>query len=229
MYHQSCESVAVIFASIPNYSDFYCELEINDEGMECLRLLNEIIADFDELMEHAEFDGVEKIKTIGSTYMAAAGLEDDDKESYKDGKHVVKLVQYAMRIQDQLGHVNRHSFNNFKMRIGINVGPVVAGVIGARKPQFDIWGNTVNVASRMESTCGECKIQATREVKDYLEPHGYEFESRGTVDIKGKGKMETFWLLGPRPTKRVINSTEIDKRLLPDGMQMEDSAQQLPD
>ena len=101
---------------MPNFSktkiDFYCELEINDEGMECLRLLNEIIADFDELMEHAEFDGVEKIKTIGSTYMAAAGLEDDDKESYKDGKHVVKLVQYAMRIQDQLDLGTKYSRSN---------------------------------------------------------------------------------------------------------------------
>ena len=123
-----------------------------------------------------------------------------------------RLAKYAMRIQDQLDHVNVHSFNNFKMRIGLNVGPVVAGVIGARKPQFDIWGNTVNVASRMESSGAEAKIQVTGEVKKALEPAGYTFETRGTVDIKGKGKMETFWLLGPRPAKRVINSTDIDHR-----------------
>lgn len=212
LYHQSCESVAVIFASIPNYSDFYQELEINDEGMECLRLLNEIIADFDELMVHQEFMGVEKIKTIGSTYMAAAGLEEGTESHCTEGRHVARLAMYAMRIQDQLDHVNVHSFNNFKMRIGLNVGPVVAGVIGARKPQFDIWGNTVNVASRMESSGAECKIQVTGEVKRILEPLGYTFDSRGMVDIKGKGEMETFWLLGPRPSKRVINSTDIDDR-----------------
>ena len=132
------------------------------------------------------------------------------------GRHVERLVVYAMRIQDQLDHVNVHSFNNFKMRIGLNVGPVVAGVIGARKPQFDIWGNTVNVASRMESSGADARIQVTGEVKKNLEPFGYTFESRGTVDIKGKGKMETFWLLGPRPVKRVINSTDIDHRVSPE-------------
>ena len=85
--------------------------------MECLRLLNEIIADFDELIEHDEFDGIEKIKTIGSTYMAAAGLEETIEENRHDsseGKHVVKLAIYAMRLQDQLEHVNVHSFNHFK-------------------------------------------------------------------------------------------------------------------
>lgn len=87
--------------------------------MECLRLLNEIIADFDELIEHDEFDGIEKIKTIGSTYMAAAGLEETIEENRHDsseGKHVVKLAIYAMRLQDQLEHVNVHSFNHFKER-----------------------------------------------------------------------------------------------------------------
>ena len=107
--------------------------------MECLRLLNEIIADFDELMENEEFSGIEKIKTIGSTYMAAAGLEDTTGQPPSDHDHVEKLAIYAMRIQDQLDHVNVHSFNNFKMRIGLNVGPVVAGVIGARKPQVIIF------------------------------------------------------------------------------------------
>ncbi|CAG5097000.1 Oidioi.mRNA.OKI2018_I69.XSR.g14885.t2.cds [Oikopleura dioica] len=210
LYHQSCDTVAVIFASIPNYSDFYQELEINDEGMECLRLLNEIIADFDDLMGHKEFVGVEKIKTIGSTYMAASGLEEEFKDDIEKGLHVVKLVKFAMRIQDQLDHVNIHSFNSFAMRIGINVGPVVAGVIGAQKPQFDIWGNTVNVASRMESSGDNGKIQVTMEVKEILEPLGYTFDSRGLVNIKGKGTMETFWLTGPRPAKRIINSTKID-------------------
>ena len=102
--------------------------------------------------------------------------------------------------------------NILKLRIGLNVGPVVAGVIGARKPQFDIWGNTVNVASRMESSGSPNRIQVTSEVIKVLEPHDFNFETRGIVDIKGKGQMETFWLQGPRPKKRVLNSTEIEDR-----------------
>ena len=73
MYHEQCSSVCIIFASIPNFSEFYVELEANNEGVECLRLLNEIIADFDEILEEEAFRGVEKIKSTGSTYMAASG------------------------------------------------------------------------------------------------------------------------------------------------------------
>ena len=73
--------------------------------------------------------------------------------------HVDAMAKYALRIRQQLNYVNEHSFNNFKIRIGINVGPIVAGVIGAKKPQYDIWGNAVNVASRMDSTGVVGKIQ----------------------------------------------------------------------
>lgn len=74
LYHEECESVCILFASIPNFSDFYVELESNNEGVECLRLLNEIIADFDELLEEERFKWIEKIKSTGATYMAAAGM-----------------------------------------------------------------------------------------------------------------------------------------------------------
>ncbi|KAG8432135.1 hypothetical protein GDO86_016679 [Hymenochirus boettgeri] len=151
LYYQSCECVAVMFASISNFSEFYVELEANNEGVECLRLLNEIIADFDEIISEDEFRQLEKIKTIGSTYMAASGLNDTTYD--KAGKsHIKALADYAMRMMDQMKYINEHSFNNFQMKIGLNIGPVVAGVIGARKRQYDIWGNTVNVASRMDST-----------------------------------------------------------------------------
>lgn len=88
--------------------------------------------------------------------------------------HVTAMADYALRIRDQLAVVNEHSFNNFRMRIGINIGPVVAGVIGARKPQYDIWGNAVNVASRMDSTGILDKIQvcSTGVYKSYLRGHG---------------------------------------------------------
>uniref|UniRef100_A0A3Q3GXB7 adenylate cyclase n=1 Tax=Labrus bergylta TaxID=56723 RepID=A0A3Q3GXB7_9LABR len=141
LYYQSCECVAVMFASISNFSEFYVELEANNEGVECLRLLNEIIADFDEIISEERFRQLEKIKTIGSTYMAASGLNDSTYD--REGRsHILALADYAMRLREQMKYINEHSFNNFQMKIGkVKHGPV-----------YDIWGNTVNVASRMDST-----------------------------------------------------------------------------
>ncbi|XP_054644098.1 adenylate cyclase type 5 isoform X3 [Dunckerocampus dactyliophorus] len=117
LYYQSCECVAVMFASISNFSEFYVELEANNEGVECLRLLNEIIADFDEIISEEQFRQLEKIKTIGSTYMAASGLNDSTYD--KAGRsHIRALADYAMRLMDQMKYINEHSFNNFKMKIG---------------------------------------------------------------------------------------------------------------
>uniref|UniRef100_A0A674CPL3 adenylate cyclase n=1 Tax=Salmo trutta TaxID=8032 RepID=A0A674CPL3_SALTR len=161
LYYQSCECVAVMFASISNFSEFYVELEANNEGVECLRLLNEIIADFDEIISEDNFRQLEKIKTIGSTYMAASGLNDSTYD--REGRsHILALADYAMRLREQMKYINEHSFNNFQMKIGLNMGPVVAGVIGAKKPQYDIWGNTVNVASRMDSTGHSPVIRQTQ-------------------------------------------------------------------
>ncbi|CAN7996160.1 unnamed protein product, partial [Ixodes hexagonus] len=160
LYHEQRDSVGIMFASIPNFSEFYMELEANNEGVECLRLLNEIIADFDELLSEDQFKCIEKIKTTGYTYMAAAGLTMAAEDIARN-VHVVAMADYALRMKEQLHHVNEHSFNHFKIRIGLNVGPVVAGVIGAKKPHYDIWGNAVNVASRMDSTGEVEKIQVS--------------------------------------------------------------------
>ncbi|XP_028991761.1 adenylate cyclase type 5 isoform X2 [Betta splendens] len=193
LYYQSCECVAVMFASISNFSEFYVELEANNEGVECLRLLNEIIADFDEIISEDQFRQLEKIKTIGSTYMAASGLNDSTYD--KAGRsHIRALADYAMRMMDQMKYINEHSFNNFKMKIGLNIGPVVAGVIGARKPQYDIWGNTVNVASRMDSTGVPERIQVTTDLYQVLSSYNYSLEYRGVVTVKGKGEMMTYFL-----------------------------------
>uniref|UniRef100_A0A8C7F5D6 Adenylate cyclase type 5 n=1 Tax=Oncorhynchus kisutch TaxID=8019 RepID=A0A8C7F5D6_ONCKI len=199
LYYQSCECVAVMFASISNFSEFYIELEANNEGVECLRLLNEIIADFDEIISEDQFRQLEKIKTIGSTYMAASGLNDSTYD--KEGRsHIRALADYAMRLMDQMKYINEHSFNNFKMKIGLNMGPVVAGVIGARKPQYDIWGNTVNVASRMDSTGVPERIQVTSDLYNVLNSYNYTLECRGLVKVKGKGEMQTYFLTGGPPS-----------------------------
>ncbi|KAJ0036820.1 hypothetical protein NQD34_005497 [Periophthalmus magnuspinnatus] len=198
LYYQSCECVAVMFASISNFSEFYVELEANNEGVECLRLLNEIIADFDEIISEDRFRQLEKIKTIGSTYMAASGLNDSTYD--REGRsHILALADYAMRLREQMKYINEHSFNNFQMKIGLNMGPVVAGVIGARKPQYDIWGNTVNVASRMDSTGVPDYIQVTTDLYHVLSSHGYKLDCRGLVKVKGKGEMTTYFLTsGPQ-------------------------------
>ncbi|RXM95730.1 Adenylate cyclase type 5, partial [Acipenser ruthenus] len=129
---------------------FYNHLGTNQVSKEMKRMI----------ISEDQFRQLEKIKTIGSTYMAASGLNDSTYD--KPGKtHIKALADYAMRLMDQMKYINEHSFNNFQMKIGLNIGPVVAGVIGARKPQYDIWGNTVNVASRMDSTGVPERIQVT--------------------------------------------------------------------
>ncbi|XP_076282280.1 adenylyl cyclase 78C isoform X2 [Lasioglossum baleicum] len=195
LYSQSRDKVGVMFASVPNFTEFYSE-DVN-KGMECIRLLNEIIADFDELLDENRFHCIEKIKTVGATYMAASGLNPTENDKHKDDmEHLCRLVDYAVAMRLRLEDVNIHSFNNFDLRVGISCGPLVGGVIGARKPVFDIWGNTVNLASRMDSTGVMGKIQVPLEIARFLESRGYQTQKRGFIEVKGKGTMETYFVLG---------------------------------
>ncbi|XP_018045914.1 PREDICTED: adenylate cyclase type 2 isoform X1 [Atta colombica] len=203
LYHERYSSIAVMFASIPNYKEFYDETDINKQGLECLRLLNEIICDFDKLLLKPKFSGIEKIKTIGSTYMLASGLspgkeDGDGKDLLKQQDHnVIVLVEFAIALMTILDQINRDSFQRFKLRIGLNHGPVIAGVVGAQKPQYDIWGNTVNVASRMDS-CGEMgKLQVTEDTAKILINAGYELVCRGPTYVKGKGTLTTYFVKTP--------------------------------
>uniref|UniRef100_F6Y347 Adenylate cyclase type 2 n=1 Tax=Macaca mulatta TaxID=9544 RepID=F6Y347_MACMU len=199
LYHQSYDCVCVMFASIPDFKEFYTESDVNKEGLECLRLLNEIIADFDDLLSKPKFSGVEKIKTIGSTYMAATGLsavpsQEHAQEPERQYMHIGTMVEFAFALVAKLDAINKHSFNDFKLRVGINHGPVIAGVIGAQKPQYDIWGNTVNVASRMDSTGVLDKIQVTEETSLVLQTLGYTCTCRGIINVKGKGDLKTYFV-----------------------------------
>uniref|UniRef100_A0A8C2UTQ9 Adenylate cyclase type 2 n=1 Tax=Chinchilla lanigera TaxID=34839 RepID=A0A8C2UTQ9_CHILA len=198
LYHQSYDCVCVMFASIPDFKEFYTESDVNKEGLECLRLLNEIIADFDDLLSKPKFSGVEKIKTIGSTYMAATGLSavpsQEHAEPERQYMHIGTMVEFAFALVAKLDAINKHSFNDFKLRVGINHGPVIAGVIGAQKPQYDIWGNTVNVASRMDSTGVLDKIQVTEETSLILQTLGYTCTCRGIINVKGKGDLKTYFV-----------------------------------
>ncbi|XP_047429000.1 adenylate cyclase type 4-like [Mugil cephalus] len=198
LYSQSCDCVCVMFASVPQFKEFYSESSANRDGLECLRFLNEIISDFDELLSKPKFSSVEKIKTIGSTYMAAAGLTqspvDETKKVEMSYSHVRSMVEFAIALMAKLELINTHSFNSFKLRIGINHGPVIAGVIGAHKPQYDIWGNSVNVASRMDSTGVLDKIQVTEETAQMVQSVGYNVTVRGVVYVKGKGELTTYFI-----------------------------------
>ncbi|XP_073843090.1 adenylate cyclase type 2-like isoform X2 [Musca autumnalis] len=202
LYHESYSCVAVMFASIPNYKEFYDETDVNKQGLECLRLLNEIICDFDKLLLKPKFSGIEKIKTIASTYMCASGLRPGKEEGAKDEKrteehNVVILVEFAIALMSILDSINRESFQRFRLRIGLNHGPVIAGVIGAQKPQYDIWSNTVNVASRMDS-CGVMgRLQTTEHTAKILMAAGYECECRGLTYVKGKGNLVTYFVKTP--------------------------------
>ncbi|KAK6739560.1 hypothetical protein RB195_008202 [Necator americanus] len=194
LYHEARDFACIIFITITDFSKFYMELDANNEGVECLRLLNEIISDFDDLLDRDEFKCIEKIKTISTTYMAASGLYGKT----EDNSHVVAVARFAQALLVKIQAINEHSFNNFDLRIGINVGPVVAGVIGLMKPHYDIWGNSVNVASRMDSSGVPGKIQVTEETKNILEKEGFELECRGEINVKGKGLMTTYFLVsGP--------------------------------
>uniref|UniRef100_A0A8C2D1V0 adenylate cyclase n=1 Tax=Cyprinus carpio TaxID=7962 RepID=A0A8C2D1V0_CYPCA len=200
LYSQSYDEVGVMFASIAGFNEYYEQREINHEGVECLRLLNEIIADFDELLEESYFLDIEKIKTIGSCYMAASGLSPDKQSRVvNDWHHLSELVLFALAMKETLKEINKkHSSNNFQLRVGIAHGPVVAGVIGATKPQYDIWGMTVNLASRMDSTGVSGRIQVPEATRNILADWGFVLELRGEIYIKGvserKGHVRTYFI-----------------------------------
>ncbi|XP_068085089.1 adenylate cyclase type 2 [Anabrus simplex] len=206
LYHERYSCIAVMFASIPNYKEFYDENDVNKQGLECLRLLNEIICDFDKLLLKPKFSCIEKIKTIGSTYMLASGLRPGKEEGSGDATrqeehNIFILVDFAVALMTILDQINRESFQRFKLRIGLNHGPVIAGVVGAQKPQYDIWGNTVNVASRMDS-CGVMgRIQVTEDTAKILMNAGYECECRGPTYVKGKGTLTTYFVKTPLDEK----------------------------
>ncbi|XP_073480989.1 adenylate cyclase type 3-like [Aquarana catesbeiana] len=222
LYSQSYDEIGVMFASIPNFSDFYTEESINNGGIECLRFLNEIISDFDALLDEPQFRCITKIKTIGSTYMAASGVTPDPnqngfnntikKEEISDKErwqHLADLADFALAMKVTLMDINYQSFNNFMLRIGLNKGGVLAGVIGARKPHYDIWGNTVNVASRMESTGVMGNIQVVEDTHDILKEYGFRFVRRGPIYVKGKGELLTFFLKGRDKQGSFINGSSV--------------------
>jgi guanylate cyclase len=178
--------VTVLFADLVGFTDLSQRLSPE----EVVRMLNGIFTAFDDLAVEI---GVEKIKTLGDGYMVAAGLPE------RRPDHAETIARMALGMRAALRRVNAASGYALRIRIGIHTGPVVAGVIGKRKFTYDLWGDTVNTASRMESSGVADEIQVTRAVRDRLADR-FELEPRGTITVKGKGEMETFLLKSERAT-----------------------------
>ncbi|CAF0845887.1 unnamed protein product [Didymodactylos carnosus] len=190
-YSKNHECVGVMFASLINFHVMYEEQY--EGGKFYSRVLNEFYGDIEELLLNKKFEKIEKIKTIGATYMAASGLQD---ESVNSLEPVYNLLEFALQFQQTMKTFNEALLNfEFKLRIGFNYGPVTAGVIGTTKLFYDIWGDTVNVASRMDSTGQPDFIQVPEHVALTLTDR-YTFQFRGEVDVKGKNKMNTYLVTG---------------------------------
>lgn len=172
--------VTVLFGDLVGFTT----LSSHTSAKKIVDMLNGIFSLFDRKAQEL---GIEKIKTIGDCYMAVCGLP----HPYSD--HADRMALMALRMLEAISQYNKENGTNLQLRIGINSGPVVAGVIGTSKFIYDLWGDTVNLASRMESTGVPGEIQVTRNVYERLQGK-FEFESRGAIQVKGKGEIET-WLL----------------------------------
>ncbi len=180
----ACPSVSVLFADIVGFTPLSEKLSAE----ELVELLDRVFARWDALAaEH----GVEKIKTIGDAYMVASGIPLPRED------HVEAIAEMALDMGPEVASLAIETGLVLEVRIGIDSGPVVAGVIGRAKFIYDLWGDTVNTASRMESHALPGTIQVTERMHERLRPL-YELHPRGTIDVKGKGPMSPYLLVGRR-------------------------------
>jgi guanylate cyclase len=178
------DEVTVLFADLVDSTPLSEFLSAD----ELVALLNRIFSEFDDLTESF---GLEKVATIGDGYLAVSGLPIPRPD------HMRAACEAALAMQSAMTGYHVPGFGVLQMRFGLSSGPVVAGVIGRRKFRYDLWGDTVNTASRMQSQGRAGMIHVTADIRDALDT-GFKFQSRETIEIKGKGPMETFFLIGPR-------------------------------
>jgi adenylate cyclase len=184
MIADDCEEASVLFADVVDFTPMSADMS----PAQLVGLLNDLFTTFDGFVEEL---GLEKIKTVGDAYMVAAGVPRPRHD------HAEAIAELALRMRD---HTIDRSIDGHRisLRIGINSGPVVAGIVGTHKFAYDLWGDVVNTASRMESTGIPGAIQITPVTRDLLRD-AFTCESRGVVTVKGKGEMHTYLLVGPRP------------------------------
>jgi adenylate cyclase len=176
------DDVTVVFSDLVGFTPMSQQLPAS----EVVSVLAELVADFDRL---ARKHGLEKIRTQGDAYMAVAGAPHPRPDHVEAAARMaLDMIETAHRHLDPFG-------SSMELRVGIDCGPVVAGVIGLDKFVYDVWGDPVNTASRMESHGVPGRIHVTPNVHERLQ-HEFEFEARGTIDVKGKGPMSTYFLAG---------------------------------
>lgn len=176
------DEASFLFADLVGFTSNSADMSPAD----VVELLNEVFLTFDHLIERY---GVEKIRTIGDSYFVASGVPIVRPD------HAEALANMALDMQTSIEHFHWSNGNTLQLRVGINTGgPVVGAVIGSKKFAYDVWGDTVNIASRMESAGVPGKTQVTADTYERLKDQ-FVLEKRGTIPIKGKGEMTTYWLL----------------------------------
>jgi guanylate cyclase len=176
------KAATIVFLDIVGFTG----LSKQQPAEETLRMLNQVFSGFDAIVERYD---LEKIKTIGDCYMLAAGIPRERSD------HAVAAVSAALEMADYLRNFEKYRLS---FRVGIHSGPVAAGVIGRKKFLFDVWGDPVNTASRMESHGVPGEIQISRLTFDLVADH-FLCKQRGLIDLKGRGQMETWFVAGRRP------------------------------
>jgi guanylate cyclase len=178
------DEASILFADLVDFTPLTAELS----PVEMVELLNEVFSHFDMLVEK---HGLEKIRTIGDNYMAVAGVPRPRSD------HAQAVARAALEMKDYIQNRPAKNGKPIQFRIGINSGPLVGGVIGRNKFVYDVWGDAVNVASRMESQGVAGRIQITPATYRLIQSD-YVCERRGRILVKGKGELETWFLLGPK-------------------------------
>jgi class 3 adenylate cyclase len=181
------EDVSVMFVDIVSF----LPLSTSMPPAETVKMLNAVFSTFDALVDQY---GLEKIKTSGDCYMVVGGLP------LPDPNHLDAIAGMALDVLAGTSKFSRNDGKPFQLRLGIHTGPVVAGVIGTKKFAYDLWGDTVNIASRMESHGVPGAIQVTQDVYERLQDR-FVFQPRGEIPVKGKGNMMTYLLTGHRENK----------------------------
>jgi len=180
------DEASILFADIQGFTSMASELSPS----EIVNMLNEVFSTFDGLVD--EF-GLEKIKTVGDCYMVAAGVPDPRPD------HATAICAFALRLQE-LMQEREFGGRRLQFRVGINSGPVIAGIVGQKRFLYDLWGDAVNLASRMESHGTPGAVQITKATFERVEPW-FVCEPQGTAEIKGKGPMPVWHVVAPKTVR----------------------------
>jgi adenylate cyclase len=207
MIAEHFDNVTILFSDIVGFTQWAA----HTTPAKLVEILNRIFSEFDLI---ADRYGLEKIKTIGDAYMVVAGVPKPCE------LHIEIMALMALEMRDKVIELNKLFNFDISIRIGISTGEVIAGIIGKRKFAYDLWGDVVNTAARMESHGVAGKIQCTETIYQLLQPT-FEFESRGLIEVKGKGSMQTYFLVGKKswasspPANELICSNKLLSKVTP--------------